>query len=206
MRNANFAEWDSATSPSVWQQTSITATTLSRLQESNIRSDPKRAIFTRKPYIFDGSSSLRATLTAAAAAGDFILRQPSASAAGILVQPLDRLSVVVGLRCSVNGNLARVRVIGLLGTTDTLYLQPKGNGDSVATNYNPHGNGGFDWSSSARDIAVTMHDGWQEFGFEVNVPIGIDSIAVRVGNGSAGAQTMDIGAVYVRELARVKAA
>lgn len=204
-QNQTFAEWDSATAPSVWEQTSVTATTLSRLREHDNRDDPKRAIFTRKPYVYAGGSTLRATLTAAAAAGDFVLRQGDASAAGVLVQPLDRLSLVVAARNSVNGNLLRVRVIGLLATTDTLFLEPEGNTASVATNYKHHG-GGFTWNTVARDIDVTLHDGWEEFGFEINVPLGISSVSVRVGNGSAGAQTLDLGAVYLRELERQKVA
>ena len=202
-RNYNLSEWDSATAPSVWQQTSITATTLSRLRETDRKDNPARAVFSRGPYIFDGGSSLRATMTAAHAAGDFILRQANASAAGVAVQPLDQISIAFALRCSVNGNLARAQVIGVLGTTDTLYLEPVGNADSVALNYNQMGQR-FTWNTSARNIALTMHDGWQVFGTQAEDPMGIDSVSVRIGSGSAGAQVMDIGAVHFRELERAR--
>lgn len=207
LRNETFSEWTSATAPSVWQQTSITATTLSRLRETDRPDHPARATFSRKPYVYAGGSSLRATLTAAAAAADFILRQADASAAGVAVQPLDRLSLVIAARCSVNGNLLRVRIIGLLGTTDTLYLEPVGGTvtSGVVTGYRHHG-GGFTWNSSARDIDVVLHDGWEQFGFELDIPMGIDSVSVRVGNGSAGAQVIDIGAVELREQSRVRVA
>lgn len=203
LRNETFSEWDSATSPSVWQQTSVNATTLSRLRETDPRDRPSRTTFTRKPYVYAGGSSLRATLTAAAVAGDFILRQPNATTAGVLVEPMERLSAVVAARCSVNGNLLRVRVIGLVGTTDTVYLEPTGNSASVATNYMHHG-GGFAWNSSARDIAVVLHDGWERFGFELIIPQTITSVAIRVGNGSAGAQVIDIGEVALYDQDRRK--
>lgn len=201
LRNETFSEWDSATAPSVWQQTSVTATTISRLRENDARDNPNRTVFTRKPHVFAGGSSLRATLTAAAAAGDFILRQANASAAGVLVEPLERLSVVVAARCSVNGNLLRVRIIGLVGTTDTFYLEPFGNTASVATNYK-HNVGAFMWNTSARDMDVVLHDGWEEFSFELLIPATVTSVAVRVGNGSAGAQVIDLGMVALREQQR----
>jgi hypothetical protein len=203
LRNYNFSEWGSPTAPSVWQQTAVVATTLSRLREHDPKTDPKRAVFTRGPYVFDGGSSLRATMTAAHAAGDFVLRQGNATAAGVAVQPLDLIAIAFALRCSVNGNLARGRVIGLLGTTDTLFLEPVGNADAIALNYNQMGQR-FTWNTTARDIAFTMHDGWQVFGVVAEVPMGIDSVSVRIGSGSAGAQVMDIGAVHFRELERKK--
>jgi hypothetical protein len=124
----------------------------------------------------------------------------------VLVQPLDKIALFVAARCSVLGNNLRVRVIGLLGTTDTLYLEPSGNTASVATSYNHLGGQRFTWNTSARDIDVDMHDGYAAFGFHAEIPMGIDSIAVRVGNGSAGAQVIDIGAVTFRELERAKVA
>jgi hypothetical protein len=93
----------------------------------------------------------------------------------------------------------------MLGSTDTLYLEPIGNTASVATNYR-HLGGGFTWNSSTRDIELIMHDVWQVFGFELSIPPGIDRIAVRVQNGTAGAQTIDLGAFMLRELERVKVA
>jgi hypothetical protein len=205
LRNYNFSEWDSATAPSVWQQTSVTATTLSRLRETDRPDHPARAVFTRKPYIFDGGSSCRATLTAAAVAENFVLRQPDASAAGVLVQPGDKISITFAARCSVPGNALRVRIIGLASTTDTLYLEPVGNTAGDATNYNKFGQG-FTWNSTARDIDLVMHDGWEVFGVQAEIPLGISSVAVRLGNGTAGAQVIDLGAVMFRELDRMRVA
>lgn len=201
--NENFSLWDSATSPSTWQQTSVTATTLSRLKQTDARNHPARAVFSRGPYVYAGDSSLRATLTAAAVAADFTLRQPNATTAGILVEPMERLSAVVAARCNVNGNLLRVRIIGLVGTTDTIHLEPTGNSSSVATNYMHHG-GGFSWITSARDIAVVLHDGWERFGFELWIPQTITGVAIRVGNGTAGAQVIDIGEVALYDQDRRK--
>jgi hypothetical protein len=179
--------------------------TASVLHKNDARTDPKREVFRSGPYIFDGRNSLRIGFPSTAVVGDFALRYPLSPSKAVMVQPGDKLSCGIAARCSVNGNALRARIIGMLGSTDTLFLEPMGNTASVATNYQ-HLGGGFMWNSSTRDIELIMHDVWQVFGFELNIPPGIDRIAIRVQNGTAGAQTIDLGAFMLREQDRVKVA
>lgn len=196
-RNSTFDTW-SAGSPTIWEQVSATATTFVQLQRTDPRNDPERQVSgfvipsKSSEYIYSGSSSLRARLSSAAIADDFLLRQPSASAVGIPVDPLQKYAVKVTARCSVPGNLLSVKIIGLTGTTDTWRLRPIGG----AAYHHLHGVG-FEFITTDVDIDVVMQGHWQSYGFEVDVFQGMQSLAVQVGNGTAGAQDIDLGEISV---------
>jgi hypothetical protein len=205
LQHANF---DFATFADLTNFCSVTAVNTSpfTLGKNDAKNNPQRATMTRKPYVFDGDFSQRFELTSAAVAGNLVVRNPLASANAPIVRAGDKLSLVVAARCSVNGNALLVRVVGMLAAVDTLFLEPVGNADAIALNYRHNGNGGFTWNTSTRDIQVTMQDGWRTYGFELTIPPGINRVACRVQNGTAGAQTIDLGAFYLREQNRVKVA
>lgn len=206
LRNYNF-DWWSGGNPTDWTLASTTATTISRLQRNFAKDHPARQVIptdrTRK-FIYSGESDLRATLTAAAAADNFEIRQAASGSTGIQVNPGQRYAAKVAARCSVADNLLTIGVVGVTTTaggtsTDTILLRVENGGA-----WNPqHGAVPYEWNTStslANAIDVTMQTDYRDFGLQFEVPEDVTSISIRVSNGSAGAQVIDLGMVSIRSL------
>ena len=187
--------------PDNWTSIALTNATRVQLLRTDPREHPRRTVFTPRmkssDYIFDGSGALRVTMASGASADEFRLRTSAAAAAGVLVNPLQRYAVTIAARCSVAGNLGRTRIIGILGTTDTYYLRPI-NG---AAYHHQHGKG-FEFVTTNTPIDFALSDYWQEFGFEVDIPVGVTSISIEIANGSAGTAVYDFGRVSLTEQTR----
>lgn len=204
LQNSRFEEW-SAGFPTVWQRISSLNTTYVRLQKTDAKEHPQRRVFTSsmkvsaRDYIWGGGESgLRVELATPAIANDWTIRSSAASTAGLQVVAGQRYQPVVTTRCSVEGNLLRCQIIGILGTTDTLWLTPDAEALDSDGNYLP-GRGGFTWATGETNILWRMKPLWQSVGLQAQIPLGIDSISVRVSNGSIGLQVIDVGEISLLE-------
>jgi hypothetical protein len=198
LRNPLFDDWDAIPEPTQWDHTTANAT-YTRLRKTDPLTANTRTIFapgirrSDADYIYAGEDGFRITMAAAAAADDWIVRQDVAGAASLTARPIQHASVRVTSRCSVENNILRVQVIGLLAAVDTFYLSPRGG------TYFP-GRTGFEWIQTETNIPLTMKTLWTTWGLEVPMfPLGIDTVAVRFANGSTGAQVIDIGEVDMLE-------
>lgn len=209
LRNPRFEEW-SGGFPTQWSRLATANVTYRRLQKLDPRDHPQRGVFSplgskasERDYIWDGPSGLRLEFSAAAAVDGWIIRQNNAAARGLFVAPGQRLAPVVTARCNVENNLLRVQVIGILGTTDTLYLIPDTEAVSpapaVGTGALYPGRGGFRWTTVATNILLPLKTLWTSWGLQADVPLGVDSVSVRLSNGTAGAQVIDVGEVSLLE-------
>lgn len=199
--NPIFDEW-SAGVPVTWTQQSTTATTLTQLKESDPRGAGTRTTFAPDQYIFEGKSSLRATLTSAAVANDWVMRQNAASSAGVITAPGEALSWTLAARCSTDDNYLNVQIIGLVSTTDTFYLRPvPGEFDTVGTSLQPYASASFEWSTTSSTLAFLLKDHWIKTSYHVlGFPLQVTSWAIRVANGNAGAQTIDVGKIAAQAI------
>jgi len=206
LRNPLFDQWASG-DPTEWTHTKANAT-YSELNHSDPESDTKRTVFarglgfSRGDYIYASNRGFRVTLAAAAAAGNWIVRQDAASTAGVIVHGRQSLVVRVVVRCNTEFNTLRSQVIGLVGTTDTYYLTPV----SPSTGYD--GTTGIwtpgsqlQWSTTSTDrVNLTMLTRHTVYGIPVPaLPIGCTSVSVLISNGSAGVQVIDVGELAMED-------
>ena len=200
LRNPLFDDWNATPEPTEWTHQSKTASTYTRLRKTDPLTAATRTVFGRigmrrsdADYIYAGEDGFRNTMTAAAAANDWIVRQDAAAGAGLTVRPVQHAAVRIVSRCSVENNLLNIQVIALVTTTDTYYLAPVG-----GTYFK--GRTGFQWTATATTIPLTMKNDWQTWGLEIpGFPDDADSVAVRFANGSTGAQAIDMGEVAMVE-------
>lgn len=199
LRNPLFDDWDATPEPTEWDHQSTTASTYTRLRKTDPLTAVARTVFapgirrSAADYIYAGEDGFRNTMTAAAAANDWIVRQDATGAASLTARPTQHASVRVTSRCSVEDNILRVQVIGLLAAADTFFLSP------VGGTYLP-GRTGFEWSGTETNIPLTLKNLWTTWGLEIPAfPLGIDTVAVRFSNGSTGAQVIDMGEVAMIE-------
>lgn len=212
LRNSRFEEW-AAGFPTIWSRISSTGATYRQLLKTDPLDHPQRRTFESfasvkacdQDYIWGaGESGCRISLAASVVANDWIIRQEAAATRGIEVFPGQSYRPVVTARNSIENNLLRVQVIGILGTTDTLWLTPDPEAinvsGGVSTGVYLPGRGGFQWATSETNILLQMKPFWQRVGLQADIPLGIDSISVRLSNGSAGAQVIDLGEVSLVEI------
>ena len=151
LRNPLFDDWNATPEPTQWTHQSTTNATYTRLRKTDPLGTVARAVFSQglrrsdADYIYAGEDGFRITMATGASANDWIVRQNAASATGIIARPLQHSVVRFVSRCSVENNLLNVQVIGLVGTTDTFYLSPRGG------TYFP-GRTGFEWLTASTTI------------------------------------------------------
>lgn len=204
LSNSRFEEW-SGGFPTVWSRISSTGTTYRRLQKVDPREHPQRRVFptmmkrSEMDYIWSGGEDgLRLELSSTVVANSWILRNSAASAKGLSIVGGQRYALSVVSRNSVENNLLRCQVIGILTATETLWLTPDAEALDSDGNYLP-GRGGFTWATSETNISWKMKSLWQQVGLQAVIPLGVDSLSVRFSNGSSGVQVIDLGEVSLLE-------
>jgi len=194
-------DWWSAGVPLSWTLASTTATTVSQLQRNVAKDHPSRQVIPTdrtRPFIYAGESDLRATLTSAAAADNFEIRQAASGSTGLLVRQGQHYSLTFAARCSVRGNLLTVGVVGVIGTTDTILLRVVDGGAWTPNHAAP-----YEWNTStslANAVDVPLETFYARYGWDFTIPENVTSISVRISNGSAGAQVIDLGEVSIKSL------
>ncbi len=197
--NGNLEKWDSATAPTDFNQ-QTTNTTVSRLQRDQeyaqnpgvhvIRHVMDQSGLEGKPHVYEGLSSYRATLAAAASADEWRLWGPGGSLVAALTgaatdqleaNPMERHVFSFVARCNVPGNLITVVLVfrdasdNIIGGVDT--------------------NGFVQTTLQTPDLA--LHGEWTKHAIQFIAPPAIGGTEVehmlwQVRNGSAGAQVIDI--------------
>lgn len=187
------------TLPDGWTSVNLANATRSQIQKGDPLDSPAREVFARaghqaNDYTWqDGPGSLRVEMNSSAVANGFRLRSRNApgGGAGHLVTVGKLYQCLVVGRSSVVGNLGRVQITAMDSTPAVAwYLQVKGG--AAYNKMNPE----FEWSASSAEIDFYMVDWWAPYGFTLpEIPVGVESVAVELANGSAGAHTLDFGEV-----------
>lgn len=197
--NGNLEKWTSATAPTDFNQ-QTTNTTVSRLQrDQQYALGPGVEVIRRvmdqnglggKPHVYEGLSSYRATLAAAAVADAWRLWGPGAALVAALTgaagdqleaNPMERHVFSFVARCTVPGNLITI-VLVFRDASDNIIGYIDSNG-FVQT--------------GAQTIDLALHGEWSKHAVHFLAPPAIGGVEVehmlwQVRNGTAGAQVIDI--------------
>ncbi len=199
--NGNLEKWTSATAPTSFNQ-QTTNTTVSRLQRDQQYNqspgvhaikhvlDQAGSGIAPGPLVYEGLSSYRATLVAAASADEWRIWGPGASLVAALTgaagqnlpyEPIERHVFSVMARSSVPGNLLTM-VIVLRDASDNIIGGIDANGFVQSTIQTPD---------------VALHGSWHRHAIHFIAPPAVGNTAVehvlwQLRNGSAEAQVIDI--------------
>jgi len=212
--NGDLSLWDAGPVPRD-MDAQVTATTITRLQRTQIM-DPSTFPWIEAQnwadirnrldkFTYSGEDSMRATLTAAAVADGFRIYPEGINATlftGACTRqvPVDGMphpfSFTIAARCSVDGNLIRLRLI------------LRSAADAVLGYWNAAVAPGGVWQAAAATNDFGMTTQWQRYGLTTDpVPQAIGGVAVenmlwQVSNGSAGAQIIDLDDFQINDLER----
>lgn len=210
--NGDMSLWDAGPVPRD-MDAQVTATTLTRLERRQIM-EPDQYVFIQTQnwadirgrldkFTYSGEDSLRATLTAAGVADGFRIHPEGISATlftGACTRqvPVDamphKFAFTIAARCSVDGNLIRLRLI-LRDSTD-----------AVLGYWNAASAPGGLWQAAAASNDFGMITRWRRYGLNtIEVPQSIGGTAVenmvwQVSNGSDGAQIIDLDDFQINDL------
>ncbi len=151
-------------------------------------------------YVYEGLRALRATITAAAAVDAFriwpegaLVGLTGASVYHLGVDFLDhRYAFTFAARCSVDGNLARLRVV------------LRSAGDAIRLYLNSDG----EWQTAATQIDFGLRTTWRRYGITTDpIPYQdsagniIENMVWQLSNGTAAAQVLDLDDLQLTDLA-----
>ena len=207
--NGDLSLWDAGPVPRD-MDVQTTAATITRLERRQLM-EPAQYDFIQRQnwadirgrddkFTYSGEDSMRVTLTAAAVADGFRIHPEGINATvwtGACTRqvPVDGMphpfSFTVAARCSVDGNLLRLRLI-LRSAADAVLAYWNGAADQ--------------WQTAAATNDLGMITRWLRYGGATQpVPQAIGGVAVenmiwQVSNGSAGAQIIDLDDFQINDL------
>ena len=207
--NGSLQLWDAGPVPRD-MDAQVTNTTLTRIERRQLM-EPGQYEFIQAQnwadiqgnldkFTYEGEDSLRATIAAAGAADDFRIYPEGAVAAltGASTRhvPLDnvgdKFAFTFAARCSVDGNLIRVRLV-VRSAADAILA------------YWDQANGIWNTTATANNFGMTTR--WQRYGVVASIPTptGVGGTAVenmvwQISNGSAGAQIIDLDDFQINDL------
>jgi len=209
--NGSLQLWDAGPVPRD-MDAQITSTVLTRLERRQLM-DPGLHDFIqtqnwteiRGPndkFTYDGEDSLRVTIAAAGVADSFRIMPEGVAAVALTgactrqvpVDSIeDRFSLTFAARCSVDGNLIRIRLIlrTALG--------------AVVAGYWNHAL--REWQAAAATNDFGMGTTWRRYGITTSLPIPqaigqnvVDNMVWQISNGTAGAQIIDLDDFQINDL------
>lgn len=152
-------------------------------------------------FTYEGEDSLRATLAAAAAVDAFRIMPEDVAAVALTGAstrhvPVDNLlhkfAFTFAARCSVDGNLVRVRLV------------VRTSADAVAGYWNEATG---QWQAAAATNAMGMTTRWRRYGVRTSLPVPqiiganvIENMVWQLSNGTAGAQIIDLDDFQITDL------
>lgn len=205
LSNGYFDKW-SGGFPTVWQRTSVTATTFVQLSRYDAPDHPERAVFaaegrmggSAQDYIWSGGEfGLRLRFSSAYVANDLILNQPDTGAVGVVVDPLERMALRFVARASVDNNAIRFRIQVLTAAHvpgNTVGIIPE------SGTFNPLGGNNMILSGNSINLDIPLKRYWKRIAVPFRVPavgnnIHAKSLRISVIGGTAGAWDLDVGEV-----------
>ena len=203
VRNGELEVWGAGPLPS-FMAAQVTNTVLSVLDLSDpLKSAPRLAFGTNQirgeRYVGEGQRSLRATIAAVGVADDFRLCSDNVSptlftgnpSLPIVFVPGHRYSLSFLARCSVPGNLVRVRVVlrDAAGVVRAFLADILGNWAVAASTVDLAT--GFCWMRHALHFVAPMSDGAGNI---------IASAVWVISNTTAGAQLLDLDDIRIEDL------
>ena len=207
--NGSLQLWDAGPVPRD-MDAQVTSTTLTRLERRQIM-EPGTYEFIQNQnwadirgrldkFTYSGEDSLRATLVAAAAVDDFRI-YPEGALVGLTGAttrhvPVDnvnhRFAFTFAARCSVDGNLIRVRLVVRTAA------------DAVA-GYWDEADGIWQAADAPNDLGMTTR--WRRYGVTADIPtpliVGanvVENMVWQISNGTAGAQIIDLGDFQINDM------
>lgn len=209
--NGNLELWDAGPVPRFMdaQVTNTVITTLDRQVQNE--DHPWRSQWAdiaprNDKYVYEGNRALRATIAAGAAVDAFRIYPEGVTVAMNAASTFDTrgalgflhpYSFTVAARCSVGGNLLRVRLV-LRDNTDTIRLYLANTGH---------------WQTAATQIDFGLLTVWRKYGIKSDpVPYQdsagnvIENLVWQVSNGTAAAQVLDLDDLQLTDLANSYAA
>jgi hypothetical protein len=210
--NGNLELWDAGPVPRE-MDAQVTNTTVSTLddQADGPEHPARHAWADIRPrndkYVYEGFRSLRATIAAAAVVDAFRLFPEGTTVNLNTASAFDlraklrfydsRYAFTFAARCSVDGNLVRVR-LGLRDNTDALRMTLTNTGT---------------WTVGATTVDFGMRTTWRRYGIVTDpVPIQdgagniIENMVWQISNGTAAAQVIDLDDIQLTDLGNSYAA
>jgi len=207
--NGSLQLWDAGPVPRD-MDVQVTNTVLTRLERRQLM-EPSQYDFIQRQnwaeirgrddkFTYSGDNSLRVTIAAAGAVDDFRIHPEGVIAAltGATTRhvPVDNLlhnfAFTFAARCSVDGNLIRVRLV------------VRTNADVVA-GYFDQANGVWQAAATSNDFGMITR--WRRYGVVTSIPtpliVGanvVENMVWQVSNGSAGAQIIDLDDFQINDL------
>ena len=207
--NGSLQLWDAGPVPRD-MDAQVTNTVLTRLERRQLM-DPGLYDFIQTQnwadiqgkgdkFTYEGEDSLRATIAAAGVADDFRIYPEGALAAltGASTQhvPIDnllhRFAFTFAARCSVDGNLIRIRLVIRSATDVIIAYWDEANGI---------------WTATVTSNDFGMGTTWRRYGLSPGIAtptsvggVAAENMAWQISNGSAGAQIIDLDDFQINDL------
>ena len=208
--NGSLQRWDPGPVPSD-MDAQVTNTVLTRLERRQLM-DPGLYDFIQTQnwadiqgkgdkFTYEGEDSLRATIAAAGVADAFRIMPEGVAAVALtgactrhvpIDNLLDRFAFTFAARCSVDGNLIRVRLVIRSAADVVLAYWDDANGI---------------WTATATSNDFGMGTTWLRYGVSPGLPaptvvggVAAENMIWQISNGSAGAQIIDLDDFQINDL------